>query len=405
MPIQKNSAGFYPADILLPNEELLASWCVPAVDQHTSEPEFWDSLRREIGGKPSTLDLVLPEVYLGSERESNALSSISSHMKAYQEAGCFREFRDSFLWIEREQSTGSFRRGLLGMIDLGEYDFDPAKKARIRATEETVPSRLPPRIRIREAASLEFPHVLVLYDDPDGLLAKTAEEALRRIPADPVYDFRLPVCGHRIRGTVLPGKESAGVIKALESLTSGSFLAVGDGNHSLAAAKALYEKKKKDPSLSEEEIELARFALVELVSCQDEAMPFLPIHRIVAASPDDIKREAGTLTGPYTYDFALYSGDSESSFTLRSDRDILPVAVLQGFLDSAGWDVDYIHDEETLRALSSEGRGTGILLPGLDRSMLFPTVEKIGVLPRKTFSLGHAEDKRFYLEGRRIAVV
>ena len=403
MQSRRNATGFYPADILLPKEDLLAHWCVPPVDQHTSEPEFWDSLRKEIGGRPSTLDLVLPEVYLGKKKGEDILSSISSQMRSYLDRGFFRLLEDSLIWIEREQSTGLFRHGLLGAVDLEEYDFDPKKKARIRATEETVPSRLPPRIRIREKASLEFPHVLVLYDDPEGVLRRAAEDALQRTGAAPVYDFRLPVCGHRIRGRALSGSEAADLTGVLEDLVEGSFLAVGDGNHSLAAAKALYERKKRDPSTPEEETALQRYALVELVSCQDEAMPFEPIHRIVSASPAEIRERAEALAGENEYRFTLFSGSGEETLTLRSGGKLLPVAVLQEFLDSAGWDTDYIHDEDTLRALAAEGRGTGILLPGLDRGMLFPTVEKRGVLPRKTFSLGHAEDKRFYLEGRRIA--
>ena len=403
MPYVKNASGFYPADILVPKEEYLPEWCVPPVDQHTSEPEFWDSLKEAAGSRPSTLDLVLPEAYLGTAREEEALRRISHYMKSYLENGCFREIKNSLIRIEREQSTGLFRRGLLGAIDLEEYDFDPDKKAAIRATEETVPSRLPPRIRIRETASVELPHILVLYNDPLFLLQEAADKTLARIGAVPLYDFRLPVCGHRIRGTVIPGEQAGEIMNTLDRLLEGSFLAVGDGNHSLAAAKALYEMKKKDPSASERELALSRYALVELVSCQDEAMPFEPIHRIVSASISEIQKHAEASNGEYEYRFALLDENHETSLLIRSDRDILPVAVLQEFLDRAGWKVDYIHDEDTLRVLSKSGRGTVVLLPGLDRGMLFPTVEKIGVLPRKTFSLGRAEDKRFYLEGRRIS--
>ena len=330
----KNTAGFYPADILIPEEELLSSWCVPPVDQHTSEPEFWDSLRKDIGARPSTLDLVLPEAYLGRENEGDILRSISDHIDEYLESGLFRTFEDSLVWIEREQSTGLFRHGLLGAVDLEEYDFVPEKKARIRATEQTVPSRLPPRIRIREKAVLEFPHVLVLYNDPEGILRRSAEKTLSGSGSRPVYDFRLPACGHRIRGSVIKGEKAEGLIKILEGLISGSFLAVGDGNHSLAAAKALYERKKGDKSLTAEEVELSRYALVELVACQDEAMPFEPIHRIVSASPAEIKKEAEKLSGEYEYALPLFSGDEEDLLTVRSGKKLLPVAVLQEFLDA-----------------------------------------------------------------------
>ena len=397
-----NVTGFHPADVLLPKEEYLERWCVPPVDQHTSETEFWEKLEREVGGAPSALSLVLPEAYLGSEKEENLLASISGKMREYLARGVFREEKDSYIWIEREQSTGKYRRGLLGKIDLSLYDFDPSKKARIRATEETVPSRLPPRIRVREGASLEFPHVLVLYDDPGAALQKAAEETIRTMAREPLYDFRLPVCGHRIRGTLIRSEEAGRIEATLGMLLENSFLAVGDGNHSLAAAKALYEKKAKDPGVSDAEKYAARFALVELVSCEDEAMPFEPIHRLVFSDPDSLFEKAKRYTGEKEYCFTALSGGKELRFTIGANDGLLPVAVLQKFLDREGFTVDYIHDAETLSALAGAGKGIGILLPPFEREKLFPTVAELGVLPRKTFSLGRAEDKRFYLEGRRI---
>ena len=396
--------GFYPADILVPKAAYLSSWCAPPVDQHTSEPEFWESLRKAAGNNPTALDLVLPEAYLGTAGEERMLSAISGCMKRYEDAGIFREISDSYLYIEREQSTGLFREGLLGVIDLEEYDFDPRKKALIRATEKTVPERLPPRVRVREKASLELPHVLVLYNDPERRMKKALTETLARLKGEPVYDFTLPVCGHRIRGRAIPSSEGGAIRDTLESLLTGSFLAVGDGNHSLAAAKALYERKRADPATTQGELDLSRFALVELVACQDEAMPFLPIHRLVFTSPADLRKRAERLSGSASYSFRLYSGEGEEELLLRAGEGLLPVAVLQDFLDAEAIEADYIHDEDTLLSLVAAGRGTGILLPGLDRGMLFPAVEKRGVLPRKTFSLGRAEDKRFYLEARKIAL-
>ena len=394
--------GFHPADVLLPKEEYLERWCVPPVDQHTSEKEFWDDLERGIGGAPSALSLVLPEAYLGSEKEESLLASISGKMREYLLSGVFREEKDSYIWVEREQSTGKYRRGLLGKLNLSLYDFDPSKKARIRATEETVPSRLPPRIRVREGASLEFPHVLVLYDDPGAKLKKAAEETVRTLQRGPLYDFRLPVCGHRIRGTVIRSEEAGLIDAALGAILENSYLAVGDGNHSLAAAKALYEKKAKDPSVSDAEKNAARFALVELVSCEDEAMPFEPIHRLVFSDPASLIEKAKGYRGEKEYSFTVLSEGKENRLTIGANEDLLPVAVLQSFLDRDGFAVDYIHDEDALRALSDAGKGTGILLPPFERAKLFPTVAELGVLPRKTFSLGRAEDKRFYLEGRKI---
>lgn len=396
--------GFAPADILIPKHADFRKWSVIAVDQHTSEKEYWEDLSNFVGEDLSTLHMVLPEYYLEHEskeeneaREKRTKDSIHGFMSS----GQFEILTDSFVYVEREQSTGSIRQGIVGMFDLERYEYTPGAKSLIRATEETVESRIPPRVRIREDAEVEFPHILILCDDEKNAIFDAAKNA----PGETVYDFALYGSDQKLTGKRIQREDASDVYDALDSLyhtaPDGFLFAMGDGNHSLATAKAVYEKKKKEGA-SKEELALARYALAELINIRDESVPFEPIHRLVMADLDEMKAKANCLVGDTAYTYNAVLGDKEYTLTLRSEPGLLPVAVMQKFLDQMGWRVDYIHNESALRKLVSEGKTTGILLPKPDRSLIFNSVSVLGVLPRKTFSLGHAEDKRYYLEGRKI---
>lgn len=393
--------GFSPADILLPKGVDMKKWAAIAVDQHTSEESYWRELESFVGEAPSTLKLTLPEYYLGKAEEEEKLQSIGETMKAYLENGVYDEYKESFIYVEREQSSGKIRKGILGKFDLEKYDFTPGSGTMIRATEETVRSRIPPRVKIREKAVMEFPHVLILCDDRENILFSAAGKAAEGKPY--AYDFRLYGSDQSLKGRVIPAEEADGIRAALEKLASenGFFFAVGDGNHSLATAKACYEKRKAEGA-GEEELLKARYALAELVNIEDDAMPFEPIHRVAFTSLENLKKAAEAEEGEEEYTYKVYAGEKTESLTVRGKKDLLPVAVLQAFLDKAGFELDYIHDEEALISVASEKSACGILLPSPERSLLFSSVASLGVLPRKTFSLGRAEDKRFYVEGRLI---
>lgn len=393
--------GFLPADILLPIGTDMKKWASIAVDQHTSEGDYWKDLEEFVADAPSALKLTLPEYYLGKEEEGKMLSRIASSMEAYRKSGVLREVPECFIYVEREQSSGKVRKGILGKFDLEKYDFTPGSGAMIRATEETVKSRIPPRVRIREKAEMEFPHVLILCDDRENALFRAAEKAAEG--REYAYDFRLYGSGQRLKGRVIPKKAAGEIASALDKLAAepGFFFAVGDGNHSLATAKACYEKLKAEGA-GKETLEKARYALAELVNIEDDAMPFEPIHRIAFESFDALIKAAEKTVGGETYLYKVYNGSGETSLAIRGEKDLLPVAVLQKFLDEADFEIDYIHDEDTLRTLAGEKNACGILLPPPQRSLLFSSVDSLGVLPRKTFSLGRAEDKRYYVEGRLI---
>lgn len=396
--------GFAPADILLPKNADMGKWSVIAVDQYTSEKEYWDSLYAYVGNSPSVLNMVLPEYYL--EHESAIENTIRERKAAeaihdFVTRGEMEVLSDSFIYVEREQSTGGIRQGIVGIFDLEQYEYTPGSKSLIRATEETVESRLPPRVRIREDAEVEFPHILILCDDAENAIFDAAKMAT----GDIVYDFSLYGSGQHISGKRIKRKEANNIYKALKVLYQGApdgfLFAMGDGNHSLATAKAVYEKKKREGA-SKEELSLARYALAELINIRNTSVPFEPIHRLVMTDFEEIQEKAKCLDGEATYVYDVLDGDKEKTLTLLSEPGLLPVAVMQRFLDKMGWRVDYIHNESSLKCLVRKPHTTGILLPRPDRSLVFNSVSVLGVLPRKTFSLGHAEDKRYYLEGRKI---
>ncbi len=406
--------GLRVPEILLPDENYdLSQWTVIACDQFTSQPEYWDRVRSRVFNKPSTLHITYPEAWL--DQGDARIESINRKMLVYEQEVLNRCVKGMVL-VEREIATGK-RIGLLAAVDLEKYDFSVGSQSLIRATEGTVLERIPPRVKIRRNAALETPHILVLVNDPGRTLINPLYAA--RDSLEKLYDFDLMLGGGHIRGWQVDRFDS--VLPALEGLyqaADGLLFAVGDGNHSLATAKQCWLDLK--PSLTEEQRENhpARFALVELTNLHDDALTFEPIHRVIfGADPVELAYDFGLwLAGQgmklsiCTADKAMFrwiQGYRTLPYTIENLNQPLPLAVLQAFLDEwlaqhQGASIDYIHGEDAARQLSEAKETTGILLPAMDKFILFEAVRKGGALPRKAFSMGEAVEKRYYLECRKI---
>lgn len=406
--------AFTKADILLPklDAEGMNKWSVVACDQYTGEPNYWKAVFGTVGDAPSALNLILPEIYLEDEDCEKRIEKINKAMAAYLADGLFEEYRDCFMLTKRVQADGRLRAGLIGCIDLEMYDYNKGSRSQVRATEATVTSRIPPRVKIRMNAPLELPHIMILIDDPE----KTVIEPLLDKELKTVYDFDLMQNGGHLSGAVVDGEAADRVLAALDRLaekerSKGSddilLYAMGDGNHSLATAKECYEQKKRSGS---PDAETARYALVEIVNLHSSALEFEAIHRVVTEVDVDkligeMKKELGAADNA-EQEFTVIIGDKGQKFGITRPTSNLTVGSLQTFLDKYlqenGGKIDYIHGEDVVRSLCKEPNTVGFLLPGMEKSELFPTVIKDGALPRKTFSMGHAHDKRFYCEARRI---
>ena len=418
-----NSTAFHSADILIPKDCDMHKWSVIACDQYTSEPEYWDEVSATVGSAPSTLNLILPELYLEQDGVAQRIDNIHSAMDKYLADGIFTEYKDAMVYVERVQSNGILRQGIVGAVDLEKYDFSKGSTSEVRATEATVIERIPPRIKVRQGAPLELPHIMILIDDPDNTviepLAKTVSDDSK------LYDFELMQNGGSISGYLVDEAAQEKIDSALSALAdpdafnkkyglSGQpvlLYAMGDGNHSLATAKEFYEQLKKANPDKDFSNHPARYALAEIVDLHSDALKFEAIHRLVYdVDCDDLL---------YELSHALELNDAESSqyvITCCDGTEVkeyihkqtsnLSVGSLQNFLDSyiknKGGKIDYIHGIENVKALAEKHNGIAFILPDMDKSELFPTVIKDGALPRKTFSMGHADDKRFYIEARKI---
>ena len=410
--------SFLAADILLPQVKSLEKWAVIACDQFTSEPIYWDRVRKLAKGVPSAYHLILPEAELGTPREFEHIREIHDSMEEYLNDNLFRTYPHSYIYIERTLENGSIRRGLLGMIDLEDYEYAPGNTAPIRSTENTVLERLPPRQQIRRYASIELPHVLLLCDDTEHMLIEPIGERKDFLPK--LYDFELMLGGGRIAGWLISGKAAEEFDETLTRYTKtvGSkyegvpgvpmVFAVGDGNHSLATAKTFYEKLKSANPGKDFSGHPARYALAELENIHDPAQVFEPIHRVVFKT--DPHRLLAALeqsccaAGGYPIEWFI--GKTHGTVYLDKSKGMLAVGILQNFLDDylAANDgrIDYIHDDEVLIGLADHDDTIGFLLPAMEKRQLFPSVIADGVLPRKTFSMGHSREKRYYLEARMI---
>ncbi|MBQ4290293.1 MAG: DUF1015 domain-containing protein [Clostridia bacterium] len=422
-----NKPIFLPSEILLPTPDCsLTKWSVIACDQYTSSPEYWSRVESLVGDSPSALRIVLPEIYLNSEDVGQRIQNINRTMKNYSET-VLRTVPPSYLYIERTLPDGSVRKGILGMLDLESYSFDPAAHAPVRATEGTVLSRIPVRVQIRRDAPLELPHVMLLADDKEGSLFHTAESCAKD-RGTLLYSFDLMMNAGSLKGWSLASRDCESLMQEFAHYSEHAprdpagfpmVFAVGDGNHSLAAAKTCYEEQKQN--LGADALHHpSRYALAELVNLYDSSLSFEPIFRCVFGT--DREELTGSFLASYpgssvsgmdpvpsdgTHVFRCISREGEWTACVPNPGHSLPVGTLQSFLDRyleshPGAAVDYIHGEAEVRKICRERDAVGFLFEGMDKSDLFPAVLTDGPLPRKTFSMGEADDKRFYLECRKI---
>ena len=392
---------FCPAELLIPEAGLLPRWSVVACDQFTSEPEYWNAVAALTADVPSAYHITLPEIYL-NDRLEERIRSIEETMLCYQQEHIFRVFPHALVYIERRLSSGRIRRGLVGAVDLEAYDYSPASTSPIRATEQTVLSRVPPRVNIRKNASLELPHIMLLIHDRRQRIFSAVDKTAGAM----IYDFDLMQDGGHISGYLLDGERADRVCDAFASLDGSIKIAVGDGNHSLAAAKACYEALKQAIGVEAASVHPARYALAEVVDIGDDSLAFEPIHRtIFHTDPSELLDWLRNLGGrDYTIRYVDASGEGE--IAIPANGNSLPCGALQQLLDcyvaQHGGTIDYIHGDETARMLGRQADNLSFLLPVFDKTALFDIVERDGTLPRKAFSMGHASDKRYYLECRRI---
>lgn len=416
---------FKPADILLPDflKTDGTKWACIACDQYTSEESYWKKAEEIIGDAPSTLDLILPEAYL-SETEKR-LPKIGCTMERYLET-VFVSHSESMIYLERTQSDGTIRRGIIGMADLEAYDYSKGASSLIRATEGTVLERIPPRVHIRESASIELPHIMLLIDDDKKTVIERIAESSDKLKD--AYEFDLMQGAGHVKAKWL-GKEDIDLVcSALEGLVTPKeierrygdasiaplLFAVGDGNHSLASAKAHYENIKRKIGREAALTHPSRYALAEIVNLHDDALRFEPIYRVVfnACTDElisDFKEYAKKLSGKADAQKIkiVVCGNNDEEITVPHPEAQLAVGTLQAFLDEykksrPDAEIDYIHGEDSVRNLVKDENTVGFLFDGMEKNQLFKTVIFDGALPRKTFSMGHADDKRFYIEGRKI---
>lgn len=415
---------FKTADILIPQNIDFTKWSVVACDQYTSEPEYWEDVKNIVGGSASTLNIIFPEVYLEEDGACERIKKINASMEEYLQNGIFRELKDTFVYAERTQQNGKTRRGLIGAVDLEEYDFKKGSQSKIRATEGTIVDRIPPRKRIRENAPLEVPHIIMLIDDRERSVIEPLKE--KKSEFEKLYDFDLMKNSGHIVGYRVDDSTKSEIISAVgklgdKDMFNGKYgirgkgvlqFAVGDGNHSLATAKTCWEEIKKRLTPSERENHPARFALAELMNIHDEALEFEPIQRVVFNIEPEKMIDA--LVSFYDASYSDNGGqridytykDKEGSIYVAKTNSNLPIGTLQKFLDKYtaenGGKIDYIHGDDVVRALARKDNTIGFLVGPMKKNDLFTTVIKDGSLPRKTFSMGEAADKRFYLECKRI---
>ncbi len=387
--------------ILLPVSSInKEKWAVIACDQFTSEPEYWDELKTLVDNVPSTYHLILPEAYLDDD-PLHRVERINYNMDLYLNNHLFEE-HEGFILVERQTPHVKRRLGLVISIDLEEYQYEEGKTGKIKATEQTVPERIPPRVRIREKAPIELPHVLVLMDDLNESIISNLYKNKNKLQK--VYDFKLNMDGGHLRGYKVT--DTLPIIKKIENLSEDLNLIVGDGNHSLASAKVCWENIKKDLPESEWKNHPARNALVELISLYDDGLTFEPIHRVLFnADINLIKYLENQLSGSAQLDIyfnneVIKLNVPENPFTaIKEIQDILDEYITR----NKYIEIDFVHGIESLRKIvKNNSDSVGITMPALKREMLLPYIRESGVLPRKSFSLGEAVEKRYYMESKKI---
>lgn len=393
---------FMSANILLPKDCEMERWAVIACDQFTSDRAYWNRVRKNAENVPSTLHMIIPEAELASADEA-VIDSTNTKMREYLDQGVFQEYPNSYVYVERTLKNGMIRQGIVGMLDLEHYEYDPALHPMISATENTVLERIPPRVAVRKDAELEFPHVLLLCEDEEKLLIEAVAAKKEQLPR--LYDFDLMEGGGHISGWLLSGEAAAAFDAQLASYESRNVYLVGDGNHSLVTAKTCYENLRK--SGLADETHPARYALVELENIHSPAMAFEPIHRVITdTDTEKLLRDLQSICTEDGVCVPWVAGERNGEIRLAVADGELTVGVLQDFLDqwlseNAG-EIDYIHDTEAVMNFAKPQGAIGFLLPAMAKHALFPFVQTGRTLPRKTFSMGHGSEKRYYLEGRKI---
>ena len=411
-------SAFSAADILVPQVDSMEKWAVIACDQFSSQPEYWEDVRRIVGKEPSALNLILPEVELGTEQEAEHIEKIQRSMNKYRQDKLFKAYHHAFIYVERTLQNGLIRKGIVGVVDLEAYSYTVGEDAKIRATEKTVMERIPPRMKIRYNAEVELPHVILLCDDQRHTLIEPISKTKKQLPK--LYDFDLMKNGGHIAGWLVQGEAAESLEQRLdvyEKTTASRYkefgekpmiFAMGDGNHSLATAKACYERLKRNHPEEDLSDHPARYALVELENIHDEAQQFEAIHRILKSVDTkellDYLKE--TICSEDGYPLEWYSGKKKGILHIDLRKNQLAVEKLQIALDEYlkenSGEIDYIHGEDVLKQLAAEESSIGFILPVMEKQELFPGVMAGGVLPRKTFSMGHACEKRYYIEARMI---
>lgn len=413
---------FTTADILIPKNENMEKWCVVACDQYTSEPSYWSEVESIVGDNPSTLRLTLPEIYLEDDDVSERIKKINETMSNYLDEGIFKTLENSMIYVERTTLDGRVRKGIIGKIDLEDYDYNKGSETMVRATEKTVIERIPPRMKVRENALIELPHIMLLIDDEKKDIIDSLDKVVTK--DEMVYDVDLMQKGGHITGYKLKDENVNDILSKLDALADKNvfedkygvsdkgvlLFAVGDGNHSLATAKATYNKLKES-NTSLDVLNKARYALVEVVNLHSDALEFEPIHRVLFdIDTDDFMRELNkyydinkTKTGQKIH---IITKGIDEDFYIDNPKSNLAVGSIQLFIDEYLGNhkgrVDYIHGDDVTRSLGKKENNIGILLPKMEKNDLFKTVILDGALPRKTFSMGHSYDKRYYLEARKI---
>ncbi len=424
--------AFVKADILLPKDRSnMEQWAVIACDQFTQDKDYWSRCAANTKGNPSTLNIIFPEVYLNEGDKAERIEKINRTMKEYRES-VFDTPVKSFIYIERTTEYGHTRCGLIGAIDLEAYEWKPFSTALIRSTEQTIIDRIPPRVAIRKNASVETPHIMLLADDARGVLVDTVGKAAKK--QEPLYDTDLMEKGGHITGWALAESDEKLVQNALDELAEqnrqpdgSTFLfAAGDGNHSLATAKAVWDELKTSVPEADRENHPCRYALVEIVSIYDKGLTFEPIHRVLfgaegrsvaeelaavlegtltaAADSEELEKAVGSSKADFGIEF-MEDGELKCLLLHTAIKE-LAVSRLQPALDKImegkNWEIDFIHGADEVLRLSRKPESTGILLPPIAKDSFFQTIATNGPLPRKSFSMGEATEKRYYLECRSL---
>ncbi|MGN0795825.1 MAG: DUF1015 domain-containing protein [Christensenellales bacterium] len=397
---------FSAKEILLPKSVDMSKWSVVSCDQFTSQPEYWHELENYVKGSYTTLDLIFPEVYLGIAGEDERIAEINANMERYLNDGVFTTVKDSFILVERTLKSGIKRVGIVGAVDLEDFDFSKNAQSVIRPTEGVVASRIPPRLKIRKDAKLELPHIMLLIDDPHFKVIEPVYK--NKDKYEKLYDFELNMGGGRLVGYKVPfadvdfdGLTDVDEQKSKYGKTTNFIFAVGDGNHSLATAKTHWDEVKKGLSDEEKKNHPARFALCEINNVHSDGITFEPIHRVVFGVDDDF----------IDYLKAKLSGEAKLKVEYKGKAEYIdvpkltPLAIseIQKAIDDYGkGECDYIHGDEHLKNVASSGNGVAIYMPKIEKADLFKFVLSNGVLSRKSFSMGEAEEKRYYTEARII---